>query len=90
MLVELVAAEDQRGGAAVGAVLGVVDQVPLLDQGGDLFRRQAVAGLAGDRVQPSTLRLSMPLAGTRHGGQVVEGVSFQANEVIDCVGFEDR
>ena len=55
LLVQLLAREDQRRGAAVGTVMGVVDQVTLLQQRGDLLRREPVARLdrrlAGDRVQ---------------------------------------
>ena len=53
--VQLLAAEDERGGPAVGAVVGVVNQVALLQKCGNLFGRQPVARLdcrlAGDRVQ---------------------------------------
>ena len=53
--VEFFAGEKQRRGPAVRAVMRVLGQVPLFQQGRDLPRRQAVAGfdgrLAGDHVQ---------------------------------------
>jgi len=38
MLVQFLAGEDQGRGAAVGAVVGIVNQVPLLQERGNLFR----------------------------------------------------
>ncbi len=52
LAVELFAADQEGGGSAVRAVLGVFGQVPQPEQGMDLLRAEAVAGfdrrLAGD------------------------------------------
>src|SRR5438128_699975 len=44
---EVGAAEEEGGGAAVGAVVGFVGEAALLQQGGDFFGRQTVAGTDG-------------------------------------------
>ena len=53
--IEFFAGEDQRRGPAVGTMVGVIDQVTLLQQRGNLLGREPVARLdrrlAGDRVQ---------------------------------------
>ena len=55
LLVQLLARENQLRGPAVGAMVRIVDRVPLLQKRGDLRRREPVAGLdrrfAGHRVQ---------------------------------------
>src|SRR5262249_10297900 len=55
--------EQERGGAAVRAVVGLVGPVPLADEGGDLLGRESVAGPYRGSSLPAARRSTVETSG---------------------------